>query len=612
MALALAVFVSGCSPTGTSAFFKGKKCLDRGDYAGAVAQFQTATELLVTNASAWNYLGVACQRAGQPADAVKAYERALVLDRDLMEAHYNLGCLRLEQNEPDAAKTEFTAYTLRRPNAPEGWLKLGLAQLHAGETVPAEKSFSTALALSTNNPEAYNGLGLARITRDRPREAAEFFAAAIQFHPDFAPAYLNLAALNQEYLHDRRAALQNYRAYLALDPRPANWDEVNATANALERNLALAAVSPPPVSETKTQVAAPHPVAPPKPPVVAHAYSNPPPAQVVRVQPEPAIVTTPSAPVIPPVQTAPPPAELPVELPPAPEQKTGFFHRLNPATWFSSSQPEKTYEENGVTPLPDLHNGGAKNYSSGANTVSVKNYASGANTVSAKNYTSSVDNGGSKNYTATPDYDEAPAAAPAFTSPHQGSPRPAAPPVTVTAPVPLTFARYPYSTPHFPQNGNRRAAVGAFTQAEEFEQDSRWLEAMQSYQQAADYDPGWFEAQYNYGLLSYRLRDYRQSLAAYEFALAIQPESVDARYNFAQSLTAQGYVPDAVNELKKVLAAQPDAVRQARAHLALGNIYAQQLRDPALAREHYLKVLALDPQNPQATAIRFWLAGTPK
>ena len=70
--------------------------------------------------------------------------------------------------------------------------------------------------------------------------------------------------------------------------------------------------------------------------------------------------------------------------------------------------------------------------------------------------------------------------------------------------------------------------------------------------------------------------------------------------------------PDAVNELKKVLAAQPDAVRQARAHLALGNIYAQQLRDPALAREHYLKVLALDPQNPQATAIRFWLAGTPK
>ena len=37
-------------------------------------------------------------------------------------AHYNLGCLWLEQNQPDAARTEFTAYTLRRNNDPVGWV----------------------------------------------------------------------------------------------------------------------------------------------------------------------------------------------------------------------------------------------------------------------------------------------------------------------------------------------------------------------------------------------------------------------------------------------------------------------------------------------------------
>jgi Flp pilus assembly protein TadD len=52
----------------------------------------------------------------------------------------------------------------------------------------------------------------------------------------------------------------------------------------------------------------------------------------------------------------------------------------------------------------------------------------------------------------------------------------------------------------------------------------------------------------------------------------------------------------------------PDEVR---AHLALGNLYAQQLRDPARARRHYLKVLELDPHNPQATDIRFWLLSNP-
>jgi hypothetical protein len=35
------------------------------------------------------------------------------------------------------------------------------------------------------------------------------------------------------------------------------------------------------------------------------------------------------------------------------------------------------------------------------------------------------------------------------------------------------------------------------------------------------------------------------------------------------------------------------------------------LYDPALARQHYLKVLALDPRNPQAPDIQFWLSLNP-
>ena len=150
--------------------------------------------------------------------------------------------------------------------------------------------------------------------------------------------------------------------------------------------------------------------------------------------------------------------------------------------------------------------------------------------------------------------------------------------------------------------------MGAFTRAREFEQDSRWLDVLQSYRQAAELDPGWFEAQYNCGVVSYRLRQYNQSLAAYEMALAIQPDSVDARYNFALALAAAGYVTDAVNELEKIVAANPNEVR---VHLALGNLYAQQLHDPVRARRHYLKVLALNPGNSRAGDIQFWLSSNP-
>ena len=145
----------------------------------------------------------------------------------------------------------------------------------------------------------------------------------------------------------------------------------------------------------------------------------------------------------------------------------------------------------------------------------------------------------------------------------------------------------------------------AFAQAQQFEHDGRVSDALDSYREAARLDPSWFEAQYDCGVLAYRSRDFSQSLRAYETALAIRPDSADARCNFALSLKTAGYVTDAVNELNKVLASNPD---NARAHLALGNICAQLLHDPAQARTHYLKVLQLDPRNPAAPDIQFWLS----
>jgi tetratricopeptide (TPR) repeat protein len=518
--LVFALFLAGCTPSGPRALLNGKKLLEQGDYAGAAAQFKIATTFLATNAQAWNYLGVACQHAGQTDAAVMAYQNALKFNRDLMEAHYNLGCLWLEQNKPDAAESEFTAYTLRRSKAPEGWLKLGLAQLRLEDLAGAEKSFSTVLYLNPNNAQALNGFGLARIERGHPREAAQFFAAAAREKPDYGPALLNLATVAQQYLRDNAMALQNYRAYLALTPRPANWEAVNDIANGLEQPAAVAAANPLPAG------GAVHAAAPPRTQAVARASSNPPrgtatPVTVVKNQPEPVVV-----------------------------------------------QPEPVIIG---TPLPAQ--------------------AAEGNPVSSA---------------PLPPANASPTAQTAFTS--APAPVVAPKPVKIVQPAPPAFPRYLYLSPRKPVAGDRRTASGAFTRAREFEQDSRWLDAMQSYRQAGELDPAWFEAQYNYGVMAYRLRNYNQSLAAYEMALAIQPDSAGARYNFALALEAAGYMPDAVNELEKIVAVNPNEVR---AHLALGNLYAQQLRDPVRARQHYLKVLAVNPGNPQAGDIQFWLSSNP-
>jgi len=569
--LALAMFIAGCTPSGPRALLKGKKLMERGDYTAAMTEFKTATSLLATNAQAWNYLGVACQYAGQPTDAVTAYQRALVLDRDLMEAHYNLGCLWLEQNKADAAEGEFTAYTLRRSKSPEGWLKLGLAQLQAHDIAMAERSFSTVLYLSPNNAEALNGLGLACVERGHPheRDAARFFVAATRQKPDFGPAWLNLATVAQLYLHDDTLALKNYRAYLALTPRPANWDAVNDLANSLESSASVAAAASSSSSLDQSQTGEPviesripsggntvHAASPARSLAAVHTNSNlthgTSATQIVKVQPQPAIVGIPVA-------------EEPSD---STTGKPGVIHKLNPLNWFHSTTPEN-YNENGVTPLPPAAPN--ENRSGSTPTVTV---------------------------ISSPPVQRTIAPAPVMV----------AKPIKIVQPAPPTFPRYLYLSPRKPNPGDRRTAANSFTRAREFEQKANWVDALQAYQQATELDPDWFEAQYNYGVMAYRLRDYSQSLGAYEMALAIQPDSVDARYNFALALKAAGYVTDAVNELKKILAVNPDEIR---AHLALGNLYAQQLRDPARARQHYLKVLTLNPGHPQAPDIQFWLSSNP-
>jgi len=177
-------------------------------------------------------------------------------------------------------------------------------------------------------------------------------------------------------------------------------------------------------------------------------------------------------------------------------------------------------------------------------------------------------------------------------------------------PQPVTsVARYPYTSPAKPAAGDRRTAEGPFNKARLAEQDENWAEAGQMYQAAADTDPSWFEAQYNAGVIAHRLGNYSIALPRYELALAIRPDSEDARYNFALALKASGYALDAADELKKILAASPNEIR---AHLALANLCAQSLHDAAQARQHYLRVLDLQPDNPQAADIRFWLSANAK
>jgi tetratricopeptide (TPR) repeat protein len=447
-------------------------------------------------------------------EAEKAYQHALLLDPDLVEVRYNLGCVWLSEDQLDQAKTTLTAYTLRRPAVVEGWLKLGTAHLRsaqnaaaylrAGEAAAAERSFAEANRLSPQNPEALTGLGLARLQRNRAPEAAKCFTKALKQQPDYGPALLNLAIVAQEQLNDRRLALQKYREYLALKPIPENAAEVSATVRQLEQELA-----PPPAHFAVTNLAA-----------LAPTVTNP----------------------------AKPAAAKPVTNLPHNSAASPTDASVSASRSFSANSAAKQAAANPIVAPPR---------------VEVAHVPTEPMLKSAQD-------------------DLLPAGG-------------------------TSIPRYTYTYPAKPAAGNRSEAERTFAQGVQAQRAQHLNDAISAYRRALQSDSSFYDAWYNLGLAATEATDFSTALNAYETALALRPDSLDARYNFALALKQANYPVDAARELEKLLAVYPN---DARAHLAVANLYAQQLHEPAKARPHYLKVLETDPRNPQAGAIRYWLADT--
>jgi tetratricopeptide (TPR) repeat protein len=566
------VLLSGCGAPGPRALLRGESLLKEHRYDEAIEQLKAATILLPKTPQAWNHLGLAYHGAGQLDQAQRAYKHALTLDFNLAAVRYNLGCLALEQNDPLTAIEHLTSYATFEPNSAQGWVKLGDAQLRARRLDQAEKSYKNASELRPRSPEALNGLGNIAYHRRKPQEALALFSAALAEDPQYAPALLNNAVLHHSQ-NNRQLALREFKQYASLAPAPAPV-ELAGIIEQLERELA-----PPPavvsVPAARTNALPPPPtrLAPTSaPPVVATTTH--------RSNPPPPIVTAPA-------RAQKTPTNPVVRTTPSTTNKT-----IDPAVPVTQLEDEFV-----VKPVQDVP---ANTTRQTAASIDTNTHSAGApNRDDKKGLIARLNPFNSAKPKPAGDTDAVPSAAVA---------PPPATNVARAASPPPSFPRYRHTSTALPKAGNRKQAERQFAEGVSAHRSGVLAQAVAKYQQATEADPAYFEAYYNLGLASYDLGRWKQSLAAYEVALALKPESIDTRYNFALALKQAGYPIDAAEELKQILKATPS---EPRAHLSLGNLYAQQLNQPALARQHYLKLLAADPNHPRAGEIRYWLAANP-
>ena len=171
-------------------------------------------------------------------------------------------------------------------------------------------------------------------------------------------------------------------------------------------------------------------------------------------------------------------------------------------------------------------------------------------------------------------------------------------------PTAVAYPRYTYLHPALPKAGDRQVAETYLDDGSKAQKSKEWQRAKAAYLEAVKADPAWFEARFKLGQASYYTGETSLALQSFENALSIDPNDGPARFNFAMSLVQGNYFAEAANELETFLQFDPNNIQ---AHLEVGKLYAEKLRDIEKAAIHYKRAIGLNPEHPEAVNMRYWL-----
>jgi Flp pilus assembly protein TadD/peroxiredoxin len=167
----------------------------------ARAAFERAVKLRAsfpdTLANAWNNLGLIDARAGQTAQAIAYFRRALELSPDHVVALVNLGSAYRQLHQWDDARRAYEHALTASPDDPEANYGAGMVAASTAaasdDNRRAEQYLLRAIELRPVYPEALNNLGILYLRTQRRDQAVARFEDCIRVAPTFDQAYLNLA-----------------------------------------------------------------------------------------------------------------------------------------------------------------------------------------------------------------------------------------------------------------------------------------------------------------------------------------------------------------------------------------------------------------------------------
>lgn len=170
--------------------------------------------------------GMANERTGNYADAVKSYLKGLEVEPNNVELLNSMGFAQFQQGNSEAAIDALEKALAVDPNHHKAHNNMALASIDIGELELAEIHYRESLAIEPQ-PAIYNDLGYVLERLGLPDEAIEAYEQALELDPDSATAHYNLSThLARDKSYPEAEA--HLRAALKVEPSARTYTGLGA------------------------------------------------------------------------------------------------------------------------------------------------------------------------------------------------------------------------------------------------------------------------------------------------------------------------------------------------------------------------------------------------
>ena len=183
----------------------------------AIQAFEKALTIKPDYVEAINNMGIAFKEQGKLEEAIKEYEKVFTIEANCFEAHNNIGNALKEQGNLEKALESYEMAIMIKPDYAEAYNNMGIILKEQGRIKEALEAYNNAIAFKPNYAEPYNKKGIILKEQGKLDEAINVYKKVLSIKPDFAEALNNMGNVLKEQ-GKLENAIDAYKKTLSLKP----------------------------------------------------------------------------------------------------------------------------------------------------------------------------------------------------------------------------------------------------------------------------------------------------------------------------------------------------------------------------------------------------------